>query len=434
MASQQDFKSFLMNIEPSSSTVEYISSVQINLRKYLKDHSTYGKIYVDTFLSGSYAKHTSIRPVKNDKKRDVDIIVVTNHSKEDNPEKVLRELYDVLDESSTYVNARIQHHSIGIELGQISIDVVPVIVDVNDSDLYWLPDSKRNIWLVTDPKGHIQWSTATNQENNNKYKPLVKFFKWWRRVNCPEKVKYPKGITLEKLIADKLGDSSGSIEDLLIETMQNIVSEYKEQYVDKGKVPFLGDPSEKVGYNDLLAGYSFAHFKAFIEKLNEHLTALSEDGAGNDTWRRILGTEFPREAKPKSSANAYMCEHASHRLVMPWIFSRGGIVFIALEVKDKTGTVVQYESNGDPLDKGCSLTFRAITGVKPPYMVKWQVTNTGIEATNANCLRGNFEDSDGSVNIKHESTSYSGSHSVQCFIIKKGICVAKSKDYIINIK
>lgn len=141
MANQQDFKSFLSNVEPSSSTVEYISSAQTNLRKYLKNHATYGSTHVDTFLSGSYAKHTSIRPVKNDRKRDVDIIVVTNHSKEDNPQIVLKELYDVLDESSTYVNARIQHHSVGIELGQISIDVVPVIADSNDSDLFWLPDS-----------------------------------------------------------------------------------------------------------------------------------------------------------------------------------------------------------------------------------------------------------------------------------------------------
>ena len=35
---------------------------------------------------------------------------------------------------------------------------------------------------------------------------------------------------------------------------------------------------------------------------------------------------------------------------------------------------------------------------------------------------------------KHESTFYSGSHSVQCFIIKKGICVAKSEEFIVNVR
>ena len=36
MAKQKDFDSFLKNIEPSDSTVQYISSIQTNLRNYLK--------------------------------------------------------------------------------------------------------------------------------------------------------------------------------------------------------------------------------------------------------------------------------------------------------------------------------------------------------------------------------------------------------------
>ena len=86
------------------------------------------------------------------------------------------------------------------------------------------------------------------------------------------------------------------------------------------------------------------------------------------------------------------------------------------------------------LPKGCSLHFKAVTGVKQPYSVYWQITNTGDEAKAANCLRGNFELSDEGANGKREVTSYTGSHSVQCFVIRRGTCVAKSKDYIINIR
>ena len=60
MALQKDFDDFLSNIEPSQSTVSYISSIQTNLRDYLKTHDTYSSIYKDSFLSGSYAKHTSM--------------------------------------------------------------------------------------------------------------------------------------------------------------------------------------------------------------------------------------------------------------------------------------------------------------------------------------------------------------------------------------
>lgn len=434
MALQKDFDEFLSNIEPSKSTVSYISSIQKNLRDYLKKHDVYSSIYKDSFLSGSYAKHTSIRPVKDDKKRDVDIIVVTGHSKSDNSAEVLRKLCDVLLESTKYDSAEIQHHSVGVEMGKVSVDVVPVIVDSDDDSVYWICDSESGNWTKTDPKGHKTWSTSVNQENNDKYKPLVKIFKWWRHTNCPDDKKYPKGITLEKIIADNLGDSSLPTEDYLIATMQNIVSAYKSDYIDLDKLPVIDDPSDKVKGNNLLDGYTVDDFAAFIDMLEEHLNKLNESGTENDVWREILGGEFPKSSNIKSLSNLIVCAYASHRQKPTWPMARDSAVFIALSVVDADGNKIEYENNGMPLPKGCSLHFKALTGVKKPYVIYWQITNTGDEARTANCLRGDFENSDEGVNGKRETTSYTGSHSVQCFVIKRGVCVAKSKDYIINIR
>ena len=433
MAKQKDFDDFLHNIEPGDSTKHYVSSIQSNLREYLRTHELYRNIHVDTFLSGSYAKHTAIRPVKDDKKRDVDIIVVTAYGKAKDSRKVLDELCEVLKASKSYASATVQHHSVGVEMGQVSVDVVPVINNVVDGELYFIGDSKLGNWIVTDPKGHKSWSTSVNQDNNEKYKPLVKIFKWWRRENCPKDRKYPKGITLEKLIADNLGDSTLSTEDFLIETMEKIVSAYKEAYADKGIVPTLDDPSEKTRKNNLLEGYSPEDFSAFIYKLDEHLKLINDEGTENETWRKILGDVFPRSASKKYVQNMLMCKCANHRQRMPWLFARGGAVFITAQIRDKDGNKVMYENNGDPLEKGCSLKFRACTGVKPPFIIKWQITNTGEEAGAAGCLRGYFEDSDEGNMIKNETTRYKGSHSVQCFVIKNGICVAKSNALIINI-
>ena len=116
MAKQSDFNAFLSNIEPSASTVSYISSIQTNLRSFLKNHKDYKEVHVDTFLSGSYAKHTSIRPAAGDKKRDVDIIVVTSYSADKDSADVLEELRDVLLQKNEYSTATIQRHSVGIEM------------------------------------------------------------------------------------------------------------------------------------------------------------------------------------------------------------------------------------------------------------------------------------------------------------------------------
>ena len=437
MARQKDFDKFLSNIEPSSSTVKYISSVQTNLREYLEKHKS---VHKDTFLSGSYAKHTSIRPVLNDKKRDVDIIVVTNYSKEKNSIDVLEELRDILKEKEIYSNAKLQSHSVGIELEGISIDIVPVIEDSFVDQLYYIGDVNEGSWIKTDPKGHKTWSTDVNVKNNNLYKPIVKIFKWWRRVNCPSVTKYPKGITLEKIIADNLGDSSLSTEDFLISTMQNIIANYKENYTEKGINPVIYDPSNKVPNNNLLDGYKVSDFKSFVDKLSEHADLLNTNGTNNDTWRQILGTEFPKDTSASSTVSVgkaiscEMCVKASHKQKPIWPFNRGGAAFIIAKVVSPSGNIVEYQNNGEPLEKGCSLYFEALTGVRKPFRVMWQIVNTGNEALNAHCLRGNFEESDIGSYGKKEATAYSGSHSVQCFIIKYGICVAKSKEYIINIK
>jgi hypothetical protein len=433
MAKQKDFDAFLHNIEPSKSTVQYISSVQNNLRNHLRQHKTYSRVHKETFLSGSYAKHTSIRPAKEDNKRDVDIIVVTTHSQNDDSSDVLQELYDALIASCTYKSAIIQHHSVGIDLSQLSIDVVPVIVDEDDDSLYWVADSEDGTWIKSDPKGHINWSTKTNQDNNDNYKPLVKIFKWWRRKHCPGGVKYPKGITLEKIIADNLGDSTSSTEDFLIETMQNMVSVYKETYVDVGINPYIDDPSSKIDSNDLLDGYTTDDFKGFILKIDEHIKLLNDNGSESETWRTILGSEFPKGQESKSLYNLLACKTASHRQKPAWPVARGGAVIVTLRVQGADGCYIAYESNGQPLGKHCSLHFKALTGINPPYTIKWQITNTGDEATQAQCLRGDFYDSNEGVNGRVETTQYTGTHSVQCFVIKRGICVARSKDFIINI-
>ena len=129
-----------------------------------------------------------------------------------------------------------------------------------------------------------------------------------------------------------------------------------------------------------------------------------------------------------------MCVNAPHRQRPHWPMQRGGAAFVVARVTNSSGVSIEYINNGIPLEKDCSLHFRAITGIKPPYTVKWQIVNTGYEAQNAGCLRGYFEDSDEGPNGKRESTSYTGSHSVQCFIIKRGVCVAKSKEFVVNIR
>lgn len=431
MVKQKDFDSFLKNIEPSDTTASYISSVQNNLRDYLAGHSKYKDIHVQTFLSGSYAKHTSIRPALYDGKRDVDIVVETTYASNASSCEVIQELLDVLLEKSIYSSAKLLSHSVGIELEGIEIDVVPVIRS-EDGEIFRIGTSDIDEWILTDPKGHIQWSSQVNADNDKKYKPLVKMLKWWRRTNCPEEVKYPKGIALEKIIADNLPDSDLNTENHLIDAMQAIVDTYQEDYIDNGIKPEINDPC--FDGNDLLAEYEFSDFKAFILKLSEHLTLITDKGSTNENWRTILGIEFPKDDSEQTSSSLknVSYNYANTEQFIKDMFPINNIYKLKIDcnvTQDgwRPFTLFQFlRSGGSMLRHNKKLDFFIVSCDVPlPYSIYWKVRNVGETAEKRNCIRGQINKTDNSHQREH--TNFYGPHYVECYIVKNDVCVAKDR-------
>jgi hypothetical protein len=87
------------------------------------------------------------------------------------------------------------------------------------------------------------------------------------------------------------------------------------------------------------------------------------------------------------------------------------------------------------LSKHYSLRFKAKTNILWPYKVYWQVVNTDEEARAANCLRGGFYDGiiEKGGRVRKESTLYRGIHWIECFIVKNGVCVARSGEFMVKI-
>ena len=102
----------------------------------------------------------------------------------------------------------------------------------------------------------------------------------------------------------------------------------------------------------------------------------------------------------------------------------------------QAGHWIHFESDSEPLPKGCRLQFHAKTSFEKPYQVYWQVVNNGFEAKHVGQLRGEISPSKswgaGGL-MNRESTCYSGTHWVQCFIEKGGVCVSQSEPYIVRI-
>lgn len=88
-----------------------------------------------------------------------------------------------------------------------------------------------------------------------------------------------------------------------------------------------------------------------------------------------------------------------------------------------------------PVPKSVWLRFVVSTNTPAPYTVKWQVVNTGVEAQSAQQPRGDFYDSDAANGDgRWESTAYRGTHWVEAFIIKNGVCVARSERTYVKVR
>lgn len=157
---------------------QYQTMVREMLRKSL------GGVKHD-FLSGSYARHTAIRPL-----HDVDMIVVLDGEKRarlrsENPRKTLYALYSALNEAFDRhpTGAEILNRAVCIRFlgGQMKIDVVPAFENSN-KDLLEIPDHHEMAWVHTDPKWIITESRRLNRESGNLLKPIVKFIKKWRFI------------------------------------------------------------------------------------------------------------------------------------------------------------------------------------------------------------------------------------------------------------
>lgn len=288
------FTELLEDIEPSATTKSKASGGHTNIRDHLRTQTNFKDRYLSSFLSGSYARSTAIRPRKTEdgvENPDVDIIVVTNFSTHDHPDYVLGEVCQALkDGGNGYAVERINKRSVRVETWQAEMDIVPVVETWNG---YMIPDRDTGTWKFTNPPTHTKWSAAQNQNFYGRFKPLVKLFKWWRRINPSGR--RPKGFILEMLVARHAPTTEAHYGEAFAQLLRNIYNAYAYDALIDQK-PFLADPADST--NDILSKVTVAQWKDFIEKVRVYADIArraqdAEDmGEATRQWRRVFGERF----------------------------------------------------------------------------------------------------------------------------------------------
>ena len=153
---------------------------------------------VDDFLTGSYKRHTIIKPKKSDEKFDVDVFVCFD--REEYGDKALKELREAVFGALTKIMEEqpelgitavkdSQRRSVCVEYGsRFQIDVVPAL-EIEKDKMYRIFDKKTLESVDSNPKYHAALLSEANEAYDERLVPIIKILKSWKRIHCSEILK-----------------------------------------------------------------------------------------------------------------------------------------------------------------------------------------------------------------------------------------------------
>ena len=252
-------------------------------------------------------------------------------------------------------------------------------------------------------------------------------------------------------------------ESLITEALAHILSQMADE-IDRDENgvaavwnPALDDQEENFAEKWINCPEKESEFNIWLCKARKDFDAIISGGLTSENLTRIrknLGESLTRricmdEGIPETGINHYplalyntssiydlFCE--KHRQGLPYEFNIKGRVNIIAWYKSP-GSVydMSLKSNSMPLPKNYNLLFRAKTNIQGRFDVEWQIVNNGKEAKDLNQLRGGFGGADsgrdGFGAYNRETTAYTGTHYIVCYVIQNGICVAKSPEFVVNV-
>lgn len=426
------FEKFVSNLNPDDRAIGNASIAHNGLRDHLSESELYGECYSDSFLYGSYKRHTAIHDID-----DVDVCVLVNidpTSEDGNPKKVLRKLKKAITEYYSDVewyddeNTAYNRRSILVKdalpndpNSKLSLDVIPAVQDPN-SEYLLVPDKEIWEWVQTNPKWHIDFSQKMNDDSNQEFIKIVKIFKHLKKYHI--KNKHPKGFWIETLVWDCYVQGDSMAESLYM-TLLNILETYK--YNTKS-IPDL--PDFWIKWETIKTSMELDQFLKFIELLNTIKDEISDAIDADDQeysiaiWRYVFGELFFPASLSDISKTTEKSIIDYHKEEIDFDYK----VTIWCEYKtESTSNFTKSENlrktSRISLFRKQWLTFSCKSNCPSWTTYLWKVRNYWVQDDQIRWQIGEFTNHDSNSNLEH--TEYFWTHLVQCYAIYNWVVIAK---------
>ncbi|MDE5470542.1 hypothetical protein KRE31_03590 [Elizabethkingia meningoseptica] len=423
MNTSETFKDFLSNIKISDAKADTISYRYGRITKALNEkfRNTESKT-ANTLQVGSYGRYTGIKGIS-----DLDMLYIIpaskweDYNKSGGQSKLLQDTKDAISKTYSSSDIKVDRCVVTVNFADSHIDVQPVF-EVEDQD-YKYPDTYGDgCWKITKPRKEMDAMVEFSDNKNRNLRRLCKMGRSWKNKH---------GVCMGGLLIDTLAYNF-----LKSTTYYNEKSfaYYDEMCRDFFK--FLYDqPKDQTEYGALGSKQRLKVKKSFRRKakkayeLAEEAIDAASDKTKHNKWRDVFGNDFPKYVNEEKEAVSL---NSSYRNTEEFIESKYPIdirydLKVDCEVKQngyRDGLLREFLLKKIRLMPNKSLRFYIEKiDVPAPYVIKWKVTNRGEQAIKRDCIRGQIIDLNS--NEKTETTSFKGSHFVECYIIKDNIVVAR---------
>lgn len=329
------FEELRKAIEPNTDRKKEAQAADNPVREHLETHECFADRHVTTFLYGSYKRSTAVGDIK-----DVDIVVVTNYTRDDDPVTVLDELRDALAELYNEPDLADQRRSIRIDRplpdvpdSELTLDVIPAIYQDKDDPEgpLWVPDRDKGEWIPSHPKSHIERASELNAQSHQEraFVRLTKMMKWWwkyqfeqRKPGVQGHKRKPKGFWIEVMSGEYADLSKESYPEMIVALLENAFDSF-QAFRSTRVVPELPDPGLRDyadrKYRSIKTSMDEDEFGFFLDVLEESLgwarnalNATTEYEASL-FWRKFFGEDtFPEV--PTDRATSSLLQRWTKRL------------------------------------------------------------------------------------------------------------------------
>ena len=290
------FRKFKSRLELNEKEQKNASARQKEVRDFLNTKFDIAR----SFLTGSYARHTKTKPLK-----DIDIFFVLkdteNHYRLKSPSVVIGDFYDALVDKYGQIAVREQSRSVNVDFGTVidaddntdyrvvSVDVVPAFAA---GENYEIPDNDAGFWIKTNPQIHAGKATEAHQAFSNEWKGLVRMVKYWNNNDRHGEKPVKPSFLIEVMALECLyGGWQGSFDYELQGFFSTLADRIFDEWPDPaGLGPAISngmDVAHKQRARELLM---MASMDATIAI--DH-TRRGRNGEALKVWRELFGPKFP---------------------------------------------------------------------------------------------------------------------------------------------